>query len=74
MATEGTGKGPARELGQGWKVSPSVVIDAKSTFTVAEIDGSGAIQQIWMTPSPLGWISPPPSRKLCQISANEGYW
>ena len=24
MATEGTGKGAARDLGQGWKVSPSV--------------------------------------------------
>ena len=23
MATTGTGEGPARELGQGWKVSPS---------------------------------------------------
>jgi hypothetical protein len=53
MATEGTGKEPARELGQGWKVSPSVIIKAKSTFTVAEIDGSGAIQQIWLTPSPI---------------------
>jgi hypothetical protein len=53
MATEGTGKNAARELGQGWKVSPSVSIKAKSTFTVAEIDGAGAIQQIWMTPSPL---------------------
>ena len=36
-----------------WKVSPSVRIKAQSTFTVAEIDGPGAIQQIWMTPSPL---------------------
>jgi hypothetical protein len=53
MATEGTGKHASRELGQGWKVSPSVVVKAKSTFTLAEIDGSGAIQQIWMTPSPL---------------------
>jgi hypothetical protein len=53
MATEGTGKNAARELGQGWKVSPSVNIKAKSTFTVAEIDGPGAIQQIWMTPAPL---------------------
>ena len=53
MATEGTGKHAARELGRGWKVSPSVRIKAKSTFTVAEIDGSGAIQQIWMTPSPI---------------------
>jgi len=53
MATEGTGKNAARELGQGWKISPSVRIRAKSTFTLAEIDGPGAIQQIWMTPAPL---------------------
>lgn len=53
MATEGTGKSAARELGQGWKVSPSVVIKAKSTFNLADIDGSGAIQQIWMTPAPI---------------------
>jgi hypothetical protein len=51
MATEGTGQGAARELGQGWKVSPSVAIKAKSTFTLATIDGPGAIQQIWMTPT-----------------------
>ncbi|NLX98500.1 MAG: DUF2961 domain-containing protein [Rhodopirellula sp.] len=53
MATEGTGKNAATDLGQGWKVSPSVSIKAKCTFTLAEIDGSGAIQQIWMTPAPL---------------------
>ena len=53
MATEGTGKNAARDLGQGWKVSPSVRIPAKSTFTMGEINGSGAIQQIWMTPAPL---------------------
>lgn len=51
MATEGTGKGPSRDLGQGWKVSPSVVIKAHTTFTVAEIDGPGSIQHIWMTPT-----------------------
>src|SRR3954469_11444351 len=51
MATEGTGKNASRDLGQGWKVSPSVVIKAKTTFTVAEIDGSGSIQHIWMTPT-----------------------
>jgi hypothetical protein len=50
MATQGTGKSAARELGQGWKVSPSIDIKGKSTFTLAEIQGSGAIQQIWMTP------------------------
>jgi hypothetical protein len=51
MATEGTGKGAARDLGQGWKVSPSVVIKAGATFTMGEIKGSGCIQQIWMTPT-----------------------
>ncbi len=55
LATEGTGKGASRELGVGWKVSPSVNIKAKSTFTLAEIDGSGAIQSIWMTPSVCNW-------------------
>lgn len=51
MATEGTGAKAARELGQGWKISPSVKIESKSTFTLAEIKGPGAIQQIWMTPT-----------------------
>ena len=51
MATDGTGKNASRELGQGWKVSPSVVIKAKSSFTLAEINGPGCIQQIWMTPT-----------------------
>jgi len=50
-ATEGTGAGCARDLGQGWKVSPSVRITAGQTFTLAEIEGPGAIQQIWMTPT-----------------------
>lgn len=51
MATQGTGANAARELGQGWKVSPSVQIPAKQTFTMAEIQGPGAIQHIWMTPT-----------------------
>src|SRR5678815_5959193 len=58
MATEGTGKEAARDLGQKWKVSPSVRIKAKTTFTIAEIDGSGAIQHIWMTPTCLLYTSP----------------
>lgn len=51
MATEGRGANGAKDLGQGWKVSPSIVINAGETFKLAEIDGSGAIQQIWMTPT-----------------------
>jgi Protein of unknown function (DUF2961) len=50
-ATTGTGSGASRELGVGWKVSPSVEIKAGQTFTIAEIDGSGSIQHIWMTPT-----------------------
>lgn len=51
MATEGTGAQAARDLGPGWKISPSVRIKAGETFTAAEISGSGAIQHIWMTPT-----------------------
>jgi hypothetical protein len=51
MATEGTGKNAARELGKGWKLSPSVRIKTKTTFTLGEIQGPGCIQQIWMTPT-----------------------
>jgi len=50
-ATTGMGQGPSRDLGQGWKVSPCVTIKAHTTFTVAEIDGSGSVQHIWMTPT-----------------------
>jgi hypothetical protein len=35
MATEGTGAACARDLGQGWKVSPSVEIPAGTIFTMA---------------------------------------
>ncbi len=51
MATEGTGARAARELGQGWKVSPSVRIVPGQTFIMADVQGAGAIQHIWMTPT-----------------------
>ena len=41
----------ARELGVGWKVNPFITINPGETFTIAEINGSGAIQHIWMTPT-----------------------
>jgi hypothetical protein len=50
-ATSGTGEKAARELGKGWKVSPSVRIEAGQTFTMADISGPGAIQHIWLTPT-----------------------
>jgi hypothetical protein len=51
MATKGTGAEAARDLGPGWKISPSFEIGAKKVFTLAEIQGPGAIQHIWMTPT-----------------------
>lgn len=51
MAEKGTGSSAARDLGIGWKINPCVVIKAKTTFTVAEIDSAGSIQHIWMTPT-----------------------
>ncbi len=51
MSTNGPAMKAARDLGQGWKVSPYVVIKPKETFVMAEVQGSGAIQQIWLTPA-----------------------
>ncbi len=41
----------SRDLGQGWKVNPYVRIQPGEVFTMAEINGPGAIQHIWMTPT-----------------------
>ncbi len=60
MADAITGKGKrnvanaaneARDLGTGWKVNPYIIINSNETFTIAEMEGPGAIQHIWMTPT-----------------------
>ncbi len=51
MATEGTGANAGRDLGLGWKISPSIRIAPGETREIANIEGPGAIQQIWMTPT-----------------------
>ena len=48
LATEGTGAKCARSLGRGWKVSPSYAVQPGETFEMALIEGSGAIQSMWM--------------------------
>jgi hypothetical protein len=48
-ATEGTGAASARDLGPGWKISPSVDISPGATFDLATIDGPGRITHIWIT-------------------------
>jgi D-arabinan exo alpha-(1,3)/(1,5)-arabinofuranosidase (non-reducing end) len=54
-ATEGSGADAARKLGQGWKVSPSIRIPGNTTVTLAEIEGPGTIQHIWLTVYPQYW-------------------
>ncbi|WP_291607708.1 glycoside hydrolase family 172 protein [Bradyrhizobium sp.] len=49
MSVDGPAAAQARDLGQGWKISPYVTIAPGTTFTLADIEGQGAIQQIWMT-------------------------
>jgi hypothetical protein len=51
MAAKGNASRAARELGQGWKVNPYIIIQPGQTATLADISGSGAIQHIWMTPT-----------------------
>lgn len=41
----------ARDLGQGWKINPYIRIQPGQTYTLAEMEGPGAIQHIWMTPT-----------------------
>jgi len=41
--------GPSKNLGQGWKVRPCATVAAGETLVLADIEGPGAIQQIWMT-------------------------
>lgn len=48
-SVDGTASRAARDLGQGWKVQPYVWLPAGQTVTLAEIDGPGEIQHIWLT-------------------------
>lgn len=48
MATEGCCSHFARELGQGWKVSPCICVAAGTTAVLADVKGQGAIKHIWV--------------------------
>ncbi|MFD1429191.1 glycoside hydrolase family 172 protein [Lacticaseibacillus mingshuiensis] len=54
-ATTGTGASAARELGVGWKVSPSVMVEPGATQLVGAITGPGVIRHIWLTCPPEVW-------------------
>lgn len=49
MATDSPWAFLARDLGQGWKVSPFLKLEPGQTLTIADIHGSGIIKHIWMT-------------------------
>ncbi|MBN1918416.1 MAG: DUF2961 domain-containing protein [Verrucomicrobia bacterium] len=44
-------KGAARDLGRGWKCRPCINPEPGELVTLADIEGPGAIQSIWMTGS-----------------------
>lgn len=48
---DGNAQHAARELGKGWKVNPFIKIPAGETFEIANIEGPGVIQHIWLTPT-----------------------
>ena len=51
MATEGTGANAARDLGAAGRSRRRSRSQPQQIFTLAEINGPGAIQHIWMTPT-----------------------
>lgn len=57
MADGGTGAQAARGLGRGWKVSPSILVQAGATAALAEVEGPGVIRHIWLTCDPRSWRS-----------------
>ncbi len=45
----------SRDLGQGWKVNSHIRIAPGETFTIAEMEGPGAVQHIWITSMSMNW-------------------
>ena len=46
---------PSRRLGRGWKVRPSSPLDSGATAILADIEGPGVINHIWMTLAQTGY-------------------
>jgi hypothetical protein len=74
--TEGVASAAAAGLGQGWKISPYVKIAPGAEHVLADIDGSGTIQHIWLTPTGgwrnqilRMWWDDDPNRPSCARSA-----
>lgn len=48
---EGSARRAARDLGLGWKVNPYMVLQPGEVLTIADIEGPGVINHIWLTPT-----------------------
>lgn len=54
-ASDGTGAQAARDLGVGWKVSPSRRIAPGEALEIAAIDGEGVIEHVWFGTRQQNW-------------------
>lgn len=52
---QGSAKEAARDLGDGWKVNPYLLMPPGEVTVLADVKGSGTIQHIWMTPGTTDW-------------------
>jgi hypothetical protein len=55
MSVDGPAAEQARGLGQGWKVSPYILIGPGETAVIADIGGPGAITHVWMARAHGSW-------------------
>lgn len=51
QAVEGFASDAARDLGQGWKVNPYLVVQPGEKCVLADVKGQGAIRHFWITDS-----------------------
>jgi hypothetical protein len=54
---DGTGSAAARDLGVGWKVSPSIHLPAGENVEFARIEGSGVVEHFWVATRAEMWRS-----------------
>lgn len=54
LGPDGNALGPARLLGRGWKVHPFDDIEPGKTHVLADLEGPGCINHIWMTTALVG--------------------
>jgi hypothetical protein len=56
-AKTGTGAHAARDLGVGWKISPSIELAPRSTTTIVDVAGPGTVSHVWLTTHTRHWRS-----------------